>query len=574
MFEQHHQGRTTCLPKRTTQPWWLSALLLIFVQVLSSHAEAQGVELSRSDRLAILYTPQLTFAASGEPLIKIGIVEGVQSIQFSADTAITIMPLGEGGSRIHVPAGADLRMEISDGQAGEYRYSVVVAELVPSERSSIGELRELWRSRGYEPRSVEVGAIFAVAGQRFDTRKTLLTLGETMVRREASRLATTITDTYNVEARVHAELDSYPGGTLTLTGLAGGVTVTHRDLMWVRGEPQTVFTVRDVPFDVGTHHEGRETRRYVGSLIFTTDREGQLAMVNETTIERLLRGIVPAEIYASSPEQSLRAQSIAARSELLTDLGARHLAEPYMTCADQRCQVYRGVDYEHANTNAAIEATRGEVLADGDQIIKAYFSANNGGFAGSNHHTWGEPERPYLRPRLDAASPPAEWVGGLVDEDAVRAFLANPPDAYANITSFGSGRNFRWTHEMSGSEVTQAVSQRYEGLGTITDLEVVARDPSGRITQLRVVGTDGSALVERELNIRRTLGGLRSALFVFERIERSSSGAISRVVLSGGGHGHGVGMCQSGAIGAAERGLTYEEILQNYYPGTTLRRLY
>jgi stage II sporulation protein D len=534
-------------------------------------ALAQGSELSRADRLAILYTPQLTFAATGEPLIKIGIVEGVESVEFSADTAVTILPLGESGPRIEVPAGAALRVTARDGEPGQYRHRVVLEELAPGERAQLPDVLSRWRAEGLEIAPVEVGSLFAIAGQRFDTRRTLVTAAGASSLSDTQQIADSLAQRYGVDARIHSDLDEYPGGTLVLDGLPGGVTVTHRDLLQVRGELDTVFTVVDVPHDVGTRYEDTETRRYSGSLIFTFDRNGLVAVVNETTLERILYGVVPAEIYTSAPAEALRAQAVAARSEILRDLGARHLADPYMTCSDQRCQVYGGLAYEQTPTTNAVDATRGTVLTSGDLIIRANYSANNGGFAASNQSTWGDAEQPYLRARFDGPGDGGVYADGLTNDELVRDFLANPPDVWSDITSFGSGRSFRWTETLDAEALTTAVNQRY-AVGDVRGLEILARDSSGRVTQMRITGDRDEVVVERELNVRRAFGGLRSALFVME-VETSGSSLVS-VTFVGGGFGHGVGLCQSGSIGAAEAGLSYEEILENYYPGTVLRELY
>lgn len=550
----------------------LAALSFFCTSFMTSSSNAQGVELSRADRLAILYTPQLSFAQGGEPLIKIGLAEGVTSMTFQADTPVDVMPLGSGGAEIRVPADTWFTVTMNEGQAGTYVHSVVVAQLTPSQRGGLAAIRTEWEALGYEVRTVEVGSIFAVSGRRFDTRKTLVTVNPGLSLDDAQSLAQRLTDERGLDTRVHSELDGYPGGTLVMSGLPGGVTITHRDLLFVRGTADTVFTVRDVPFDVGTRNEGVETRSYVGSLYFTADRNGDLALGNETTIERLLQGVVASEIYASAPEDALRAQAVAARSELLTDLGVRHLADPWMTCSDQRCQVYRGINIEDARTSAAVQDTRGQVLTDGDQIIKAYFSSNNGGFAGSNATTWGEDQRSYLVARADTVDVNSHWADGLNNEDEVRDFIESSPDAYSDISSFGSGRNFRWETSMTALEISESVRSRAD-LGTVTDLQVIERDLSGRITRLRFVGTDGELIVERELNVRRALGGLRSALFVLN-IGRNSQGNLTSVTFLGAGFGHGVGLCQSGAIGAAERGMAWQDILAHYYPGTTLRALY
>lgn len=98
-------------------------------------------------------------------------------------------------------------------------------------------------------------------------------------------------------------------------------------------------------------------------------------------------------------------------------------------------------------------------------------------------------------------------------------------------------------------------------------MEVLARGVSGRATGMRFVGEGGVAEVHGELRIRRLLGNLNSSLFAIERLPGGWR-------LRGAGWGHGVGMCQMGAIGRAERGASHLAILRHYYPGSELRRLY
>jgi stage II sporulation protein D len=549
---------------------WFAAALVVVAWTTAPFA--QGVELSRADRLAILYTPQLPFSNEGEPLIKIGLADGLEAIEFSADAPVELLPLGDGGSVITLPAGRRFRVAVSESEPGTYAHHVVVAELTPSERSAVGPTRSRWEQRGYTPHVVQVGSIFAVAGQRFDTRRTLIAVQQTGAEPEASALAATLQDTYGVDARVHSELDAYPGGLLTVTGVATGVTIRNRDLLWVRSAPSTTFTVYDVPYDGGTRYEGSEDREYVGSLIFTVDRNGALAVVNETTLEQIVQGVVPAEVYASAPAAALEAQAIAARSEILADLGARHLADPYMTCSDQMCQVYRGLAYHHPRTDAAVAATRGQILTSMDQVIRANYSANNGGVAASNDETWGGDPRPHLRARVDTPTPLPAYANGLASEAEVAAFLADPPDVLANISNYGGGR-FRWQTRMTGVELSNAVARRYPEVGSVMQLEILSRGPSGRVTSMRVSGTDGEVVIHRELNVRRAFGGLYSALFVLE-VETAVDGLLASATFDGGGFGHGVGLCQSGAIGGANRGWDAAQILAHYYPGTELRSLY
>lgn len=110
----------------------------------------------------------------------------------------------------------------------------------------------------------------------------------------------------------------------------------------------------------------------------------------------------------------------------------------------------------------------------------------------------------------------------------------------------------------------------YLGSGRLVDIVPVRRGVSGRVTEIKIVGSNGSGVI-RGFSIRTALG-LKENLFTIDR-QRDRSGALKRIVFNGRGWGHGVGMCQVGAYGMALRGLSYQEILTHYYSGITLQRL-
>ncbi len=545
----------------------IAALLLLL-----PWAQAQAGELTRGDRLAILYSPQLRFSADREPLIRVGLMDAAAEVRLTANTLIQIDPMGDGALAVDVPANTTLTVRIRGGEPGRYSYAVVVSELPADSLAGAERLVSQWQGLGWDAEVLQVGAVFAVDGQRFDTRKLLIAVGRTPSQAEADSLTERLARERGVDATVHSELADYPGGWFDVSGLPGGVVVHSRDLAWLRGRPETVFTVEDVVYDRGTKGEGKEKRRYVGSLIFAADRGGKLVLVNEVGLERLVEGVLPSEMYVSAPVEALRAQAVAARSEVLGSLGTRYTADPYMTCSDQRCQVYKGIGAETATTSAAARQTRGLVLASGDALIRASFSANNGGFAGGNDTTWGSEPLRYLQPHYDGAEASSKYDGGIGSDAAVAAFLADPGDVLSNIREYGAQASFRWRVELNATQLAEAVAKR-QSVGKVRSIRVATRDRSGRATRLEVEGDAGSLVVERELNIRRSLGSLRSALFVLEPTT-NAGGFVEKLVIRGGGFGHGVGMCQTGAIGAAQRGWTAEQILERYYPGTSLRNLY
>jgi len=128
-----------------------------------------------------------------------------------------------------------------------------------------------------------------------------------------------------------------------------------------------------------------------------------------------------------------------------------------------------------------------------------------------------------------------------------------------------------WTRGLSPAQVQARLARAAKGIGSIVDLRVVSRGASHRVTDLEIVGTNGTAHV-RGGRIRSALG-LREQLFVIDR-EYDDSGRVTEFTFVGRGWGHGVGMCQVGAYGLAKQGWTSEQILKAYYSGIEITRMY
>jgi SpoIID/LytB domain protein len=128
-----------------------------------------------------------------------------------------------------------------------------------------------------------------------------------------------------------------------------------------------------------------------------------------------------------------------------------------------------------------------------------------------------------------------------------------------------------WTRGMSVGQVQGRLARWARGIGPILDLRVASRGNSHRVTDLEIVGAEGTAHV-RGGRIRSALG-LREQLFVIDR-EYDDHGRVSEFIFIGRGWGHGVGMCQVGAYGLAKQGWTTEQILKAYYSGIELTRMY
>ena len=128
-----------------------------------------------------------------------------------------------------------------------------------------------------------------------------------------------------------------------------------------------------------------------------------------------------------------------------------------------------------------------------------------------------------------------------------------------------------WINDLSLAQVQSRLGRSASGIGSLTDLRVVARGRSRRAIDLEVIGTNGTKHV-RGGRIRSALG-LREQLFVIER-KYDDDGRITGFSFIGRGWGHGVGMCQVGAYGLARQGFSGEQILKAYYTGIELTRMY
>lgn len=570
----HARTRHTMF-SRPTPRRLIAGLVVGLAMLVSAGLWAQQRELTSSDRLAILYAPQLNFTAAGDPIIRVGLVEGREAVAFTPSQPIRVLPAGEGGAEIVLPADKTYTVRIDEGRAGEYTHWVVVDELTMAQRGRLDQVTAAWTQRGYLPEQMEVGGLFAIRGKLFDSRRILVGVGGTGDLKAAHKLKRTLERRYGIEGRLHSQIKDYPSGLITLTGEGVDASIRTRDVLWITSLPGKSESIRyTIPGIPKSYGGGHETRQYLGTLIFAPDKTGKLVAMNSLGAERLLRGVVPAEIYASAPQQALRAQAVAARNEIFAAIGVRNLADPYMQRADIYDQVYGGAGAEDPRTTRAVDATRGHVMFYDKQIIEAVYSSNAGGFTADNDAVWDAEPKPYLRGKADA--PASEVPNALrdgVSEAELADFLASDFPAYSKKAPVSSTKFYRWKKTVAADEARGWLRDNDRDIGRIKSARVTRRGRSGRVIRLELTGEKGKATVERELNVRRLFGGLRSGLFVMET-HRGSDGFIDRFSFTGAGFGHGSGMCQTGAIGMAAAGHDFADILGHYFDGIEVRKLY
>ncbi|HEY0483223.1 MAG TPA: SpoIID/LytB domain-containing protein [Kofleriaceae bacterium] len=542
-------------------------LALLALAVLAASAALAGPavadETSATDKLRILYSTRFTFTDDGLPLVTVEILSGQKTVHLRARGGITVRPDGAGGSAIESDGAEAWTVTVEGARPAVLQDWTVVETLAADDAAGVTAALSRWKTRGFEPRTFEIGTVFGTGGEVIDTREVRIAVDPVAAGKGAARAAE-IARRFGVATTTHQELMRRPAG--TIVARSGATTIRNPSVLWFQPrKPGETLAVADVPTGTGGSQleTGSEDRRYWGAVYVTLDHDGALVAANAVGEDKLLAGLVPAEMYPEAPAAALEAQAIAARTELLQKIGRRNLTDPFLLCSSQQCQVYAGAGKEDPRTTRAIEATRGIVLLrDGGGMVDVRYSASCGGHGEDNDAIWGGEPDPSLRGRVDTAG------GGMsrIADDGVGRFLDGGGDAWCNQTRLGKTK-FRWTEKLSEAELTARVATEHPEIGRVRRLVARQRGMSGRIGVLAIEGDRGSVEVAGDLHIRRLLGGLKSTLF---EVTRHGDAFVFR----GAGFGHGVGMCQMGAIGMATAGKTHAQILAHYYRGSHLHRLY
>ena len=365
----------------------------------------------------------------------------------------------------------------------------------------------------------------------------------------------------------------------------------------------------------------REITDYRGTLEIIKTEEG-LVVINEVLLEEYLYGVVPSEMPASYPLESLKAQAVCARTYAYGNMEKAGLPELGAHVDDSTAfQVYGNIE-ERAETTAAVKETKGQVLTYQDSPINAYYYSTSCG-VGTDLKAWNGMDAetlPYLqvktvKPTVGAltemedgkenAFPPE----ALCDEDTFTEFIKNEQNDFPESKEAW----FRWRYEVSEIDVEEMeqrildryavqpgfilikeendyISQQPKGIGDLLNLKIVKRNTGGNAAELMIEGTKGTYLIQTEYNIRYVLNNgdyqvlradgsevnsptlLPSAFISMETY--ADDGIVTGYVLYGGGYGHGIGMSQNGAKNMALEGMSSEEILDFFYEESEMELIY
>jgi stage II sporulation protein D len=373
----------------------------------------------------------------------------------------------------------------------------------------------------------------------------------------------------------------------------------------------STFTLFDVTIGIHFHWERKQEQTFRGILRLMSDDKGTLIAINEIFMEDYLTSVISSEMNAEAPLEFLKAHAITSRSwlvrmlQLLWQAGAPDKRESAPTryadetirwygredhrffdvCADDHCQRYQGITrLISENAREAVHATRGVFLIHKNDICDARYHKACGGLTDNFENVWEDIPVPYLTSVSDSAL----FHKPIDTELEAEHWIRTEPEAYCN-TQEGSLLTqilpafdqetwdfFRWTVIYGRSELEEIIREK-SGLdfGDLLKLTPVERGPSGRIVRLKIEGSKKTAIVGKELEIRRLLSRshLYSSAFVVSE-ERDASGLPTCFILHGAGWGHGIGLCQIGAAVMATKGYSAEDILKHYFRETRLQKLY
>ncbi len=360
--------------------------------------------------------------------------------------------------------------------------------------------------------------------------------------------------------------------------------------------PETCsFELHDVTIGIGFHWERRESQRFRGALTLLPDEAnpGHIIAVNSIGLEEYLKSVISSEMSATASRSLLMAHAVVSRSWLTRQLldrgkhtctekgGWKHTTLPdgrevdelvkwydredhtqFDVCADDHCQRYQGITRQTRREVAqAVEETRGEMLTYLGDVCDARFSKCCGGISERFENCWEDD--------------PKEYLTHVADHDGGSVFCdTSDPDILSQVLNDYDRENsdfFKWEVRYTAARLSELLKCR-SGIdfGEIKSLTPLETTHAGHIVRLLIEGSRHTAVVGKELEIRRWLSEshLRSSIF---KVERDNEGNF---ILKGRGWGHGVGMCQIGAAVMGNKGYDYRSILHHYFPKAEIATLY
>ena len=393
-----------------------------------------------------------------------------------------------------------------------------------------------------------------------------------------------------------------------LVGLidSSGTEIFRQKEILLSAAQRSSFTVFDVKIGIDFHWQRKQEQSFRGNLFLSAVSDSSFDLINEISLEDYLESVISSEMSAEAPLEFLKVQAVVARSWLVAMLAKKKSSRflsglkteneivvwqdvndhiRFDVCADDHCQRYQGITrIISTNVHEAIDGTRGLFLVYAGEICDARYYKSCGGQTEIFSTAWEDRSPDYLKSVTDYV----EQHSYIQSEAQAESWLTGRPLAYCNtmdkellgriLPAFDQETLdfYRWQIIYKRQELEEIIRKK-SGIdfGTLQNLIPLERGPSGRIFKLKIEGSQRTVIVGKELEIRRWLSSshLLSSAFVVSKTN-AADGSVESFTLTGGGWGHGVGLCQIGAAVMATKGFKVKEILAHYFTGAQLKKLY
>ena len=316
----------------------------------------------------------------------------------------------------------------------------------------------------------------------------------------------------------------------------------------------------------GFHWEKVVDIKYWGSLEFVI-AENNIMVINKLKLEDYLKCVATSEMSQHCPKDFLISQTIVARSWLLASYEQKHKSLGFDVCNDDCCQRYQGMGNCTIESIEAANDSHGKVLIFDDSICDARYSKSCGGKTENYENVWPGKPVPYLISINDCDEKGVNYCNpSQFPDKSIARFIGSVDEDL---------EYYHWNHEIENKSIIKNLKNDYDRHAReIVNIIALKTGKSDRIYNLEVIYVDKennekSLIIESEYKIRDLLSDsfLFSSAFTIEKGEQGFN-------LNGKGWGHGVGLCQIGALGMALRGKNSNQILSHYYPGTEIKNLY
>ncbi len=508
------------------------------------------------------------------PFIKVKVVDDFEQIDFRLSGHFTVEDLNGRCVFESLTGEARWRVVVEASAPAKFEYGVVVHEFYSPEKAK--EQAQHLREKGYEAQIRSFGYRWQLGENRTIVNESYrVYLDGFPTIREARKMQRRLVDfdrpnIFRYRAReARGVLEMFDVNFSKSTKCGGPIKLTPRR----RDSVISLLNIR-------ARGDVMEFPNLYG-IEFSINDKGKLQCLAEMDIEAYVGGLLTAQYHKELPDTYLRALAITLRSWVAANWGRVHKDEPYQFCSSEHCFLLSGLKGWPRRVVNIMRETKGLVLTCDNEICDTPSHPVCGGHTEDLENVAGIETKPYLTSFFDTAfhQVPDGAPDVLNNEEALETWIASRPNVYckpgedAKTGALGDfQRFFRWEVEYTRQELEEILSVKLgEEVGMLFDIVPLKRGKSGRLSEVEILGSRQNIKLVGDEAIRDAFaeGRLPSTCFVI-RVELDEQGIPTFFHFHGAGNGHGVGMCQFGAISQSLAGTSTEKILEHYF-GTDVK---